>query len=31
LEGFGEEGSEAVDLISSMLAPEAADRCVDYS
>ena len=28
LEGFGEEGSEAVDLISSMLAPEAADRCV---
>jgi serine/threonine-protein kinase/endoribonuclease IRE1 len=31
LEGFGEEGSEAVDLINSMLAPEAADRCVDYS
>jgi serine/threonine-protein kinase/endoribonuclease IRE1 len=28
LEGFGEEGSEAVILISSMLAPEAADRCV---
>lgn len=28
LEGFGEEGLEAVDLISSMLAPEAADRCV---
>ncbi|KAI0251823.1 hypothetical protein BJV78DRAFT_1207008 [Lactifluus subvellereus] len=26
LEGFGEEGSEAVDLVSSMLAPEAADR-----
>ncbi|KAI0267430.1 ribonuclease 2-5A-domain-containing protein [Gloeopeniophorella convolvens] len=26
LEGFGEEGSEAVDLISQMLAPEAADR-----
>ncbi|KAI0269552.1 hypothetical protein BGY98DRAFT_1014131 [Russula aff. rugulosa BPL654] len=26
LEGFGEEGLEAVDLISSMLAPEAADR-----
>ncbi|KAI0058346.1 kinase-like protein [Artomyces pyxidatus] len=26
LEGFGEEGSEAVDLISSMLAPEASDR-----
>ena len=31
LEGFGEEGSEAVDLISAMLAPEAADRCVEYS
>lgn len=28
LEGFGEEGLEAVDLISSMLAPEAADRFV---
>ena len=28
LEGFGEEGSEAVDLIRSMLAPEAADRYV---
>ena len=27
LEGFGEEGSEAVDLINAMLAPEAADRC----
>ncbi|KAH8990794.1 hypothetical protein EDB92DRAFT_723504 [Lactarius akahatsu] len=26
LEGFGEEGSEAVDLITAMLAPEAADR-----
>ncbi|KAI0299431.1 hypothetical protein B0F90DRAFT_1728628 [Multifurca ochricompacta] len=26
LEGFGEEGSEAVDLINSMLAAEAADR-----
>ncbi|KAF8270034.1 hypothetical protein EI94DRAFT_1659334 [Lactarius quietus] len=26
LEGFGEEGSEAVDLINAMLAPEAADR-----
>ena len=28
LEGFGEEGLEAVDVISSMLAPEAADRFV---
>ena len=28
LEGFGEEGLEAVDLISSMLAPEASDRFV---
>ena len=28
LEGFGEEGLEAVNLISSMLAPEAADRFV---
>ncbi len=28
LEGFGEEGLEAVDLVSSMLAPEAADRFV---
>jgi serine/threonine-protein kinase/endoribonuclease IRE1 len=28
LEVFGEEGLEAVDLISSMLAPEAADRFV---
>jgi serine/threonine-protein kinase/endoribonuclease IRE1 len=26
LESFGEEGSEAVDLINSMLAPDAADR-----
>ncbi|KAI0052372.1 kinase-like protein [Auriscalpium vulgare] len=26
LEGWGEEGSEAVDLIGAMLAPEAADR-----
>jgi serine/threonine-protein kinase/endoribonuclease IRE1 len=31
LEVFGEEGLEAVDLISSMLAPEAADRCVGVS
>ena len=30
LEGFGEEGSEAVDLINAMLAPEAADRCVRF-
>ena len=30
LEGLGEEGSEAVDLIGSMLAPEAADRCVAH-
>ena len=28
LEGFGEEGLEAVDLISSMLAPETVDRFV---
>jgi len=28
LEVFGEEGSEAADLISTMLAPEAADRYV---
>ena len=28
LEGFGEEGLEAVDPIGSMLAPEAADRSV---
>ena len=31
LEGFGEEGLEAVELISSMLAPEAADRFVVVS
>lgn len=30
LEGFGEEGSEAVDLINAMLAPEAADRCAFF-
>ena len=28
LESLGEDGPEAVDIITSMLAPEAADRCV---
>ena len=28
LEGFGEEGSEAVDVIGRMLSPEPSDRCV---
>ena len=31
LERFGEEGTEAVDLIHRMLSPEAYERCVSYT